>query len=495
MALRAADARFVLPHPVRRATVLEPRSAWPEALRSAGIEVVAGDDGVDLVVAGPGQAAAAARLGAASVLAAGRAARALAAAGYATTRLFRRSGPAGPRLLVPLDAGPPLRHAVLGRGPGGWRRTRNRAVLAALRAGLTVDDLVLTAGSRTPGPPCFLQAAAAHGVVADGGWALDLGARDDVQRAVWSCFAAGLDQPSWVVKASRVPGLRLPFDADERGLAVLSALPEDLRRHAPRLLGRLEVDGLHGSVETAAPGASLLALLDGPLRGQAALDTVTAVAEWIIGVGAASRGQACSAAALRGELAGTPAAGATAADPAETGTGTVDGLVGAVGAVASVVTHNDLATWNVFVHGSDFTVIDWEFAQASGPPLWDLLYFLTDALSTVARPGDPLGRLDRCLDLLAGKAPGSALLFVTVERAATALGLRPDAVGPLASLCWLHHEARRRRRAERVAASGQDDNVVAPALEPPLHAIASRWFAHPDLGPSWPAYHARAPRR
>lgn len=485
MGLRAADVRFVLPHAVHRAVVLGPVPRWGDALAEAGVEVVQpGSGAIDLVVATPEHVRDAVRVEATSVVVAGQTGRPLRRAGYEVTRLFQRLGPDGPRLLVPLGERAPLAHFVLGPASGRSlsTRLRNRAVVWALRAGAPASGLVVTVATRQPGPPRFLDAAAGIGAPVGRSWGLELGERDDLQRAVWLCFDAG--QPAWAVKCSRTPGNVAPFDADERGLATVAGLTRDVLAHVPRLLGRIEVDDLHGSVETAARGSTLLLQLDGPRRGAAAHQIIGRVCDWIIEVGRQSAGPACTVPMLLGRLH----------DAQTDGTPLALSLAAEVGAVPAVIAHNDLATWNVLVDGDDFTVIDWEFARPAGPPLWDLLYFATDALSVAARPADPVGRLQRCVDLLAGDLPESGMLFDVIGRGADAHGLPPAAVGRLATLCWLHHEGRHQRRAARVARAATASAPppdVDPRFEPPAHLIASRWMTHPALGPEWAAYAAR----
>jgi aminoglycoside phosphotransferase (APT) family kinase protein len=61
--------------------------------------------------------------------------------------------------------------------------------------------------------------------------------------------------------------------------------------------------------------------------------------------------------------------------------------------------HHDFAPWNLFRSGDKLTVIDWEFNRSwdetrTGPPLCDLLYFLTYWSNLVHRHYDDRSELD-----------------------------------------------------------------------------------------------------
>lgn len=486
--LRVADARLVLPHAVHRAAVLPGAPGWADALERASVMIVdPGAAGIDLVVAPASRVREAANTGATSVIALGQAAGPLGTAGYATTRLLQRRGPDGPRLLVPLGARGPLRHMLIGPAPGrtALRRLRNRAAIRLAAAGARLGNLVVTVGTRRAGPPRFLAAAKEIGLPDRVDWALDLGDQDDLQRAIWLCFLQREAAPRWALKCSRVPGYRAPFDRDEAGLALLNGLPDEVRDHAPRLLGRFEVDGLHASLESAAPGVPLHKLLDGLVRGDDAIALVRCIAEWTTALG---RATASSSAALESELERLDAEVVPAWSELALPSDLARGLAG----VPAVVQHNDLGTWNILSAGRDFTVVDWESARPIGLPLWDLVYFGTDALSTIARPMDPAGKFNRCLQLLRGELPGSTQLFRLTARAARDLGVPIPAVGRVITLCWLHHglshPTRRRALGDISPVSGDDDNALRPHLE----ALAPSWVEDPALGLEWPAFVAAA---
>ena len=61
------------------------------------------------------------------------------------------------------------------------------------------------------------------------------------------------------------------------------------------------------------------------------------------------------------------------------------------------------------------------------------------------------------------------------------LAIPAEAVGPLATLCWLHHGLSHVRRGERLGAEAQI---------PPAERIAPIWLDDPLLGPAWDRWRA-----
>ena len=101
---------------------------------------------------------------------------------------------------------------------------------------------------------CRRQQVVRLGVLGDGGWFFTPGRSDVLSRNAFHVFATPVaTRPAWTVKFSRIPGRPEAFDRDQRGLELARLAGERVPSHAPRLLGRLEMDGLHASVETVRP--------------------------------------------------------------------------------------------------------------------------------------------------------------------------------------------------------------------------------------------------
>jgi hypothetical protein len=458
-ALRVADVRLLAPAPNRRVALLgAPELADP--LRAAGHELV--ESAPDLVIAGRGRGRAAASLKAPTVILLGGRAGAL--RGYRKRTIVIRRGATAPRLYVPVDSAPAVAHALLapaqGRGP--LKRLAARLAIALTRAGLPVVDHV-TLATRGDHQPALLTAAKLD---LGANWYLLTGDGDDLQRGVWFCF-----DPDWVVKFSRVRGNAAPFDREARGLELLARAAPELAARAPRIAARFDVDGLPAAVESVGRGERLQDLLE---DGRAPVRLVGSIADWVAALGAATRTDASGAELQRLEHEVLPAWGVGA------------DFVRRLSGVPAVLQHNDLGTWNVVADGTDFTVLDWESSRESGLPLWDLAYFLTDALLERRGPEPASVKTGAALRLLRGDAPGSDELFARLRSAAAGLGIAPDAVGPLVTLGWLHHGLSARARAERGGAP------VGTASVGVLERLAQPWLDDPELGPAWPAFVRRA---
>jgi hypothetical protein len=316
---------------------------------------------------------------------------------------------------------------------------------------------VVTVASRVTPRPFGLRAAEASGAPARGPWLVVLGQGDDLTRAVFLTAPHHLGEDAVAIKLARIPGAaRGSFDRDAAGLALAA---EAGIGHVPALLGRFEVAGCQGSVETAGAGEQIGRILVSRGR-RSAHAIVQSVLEWTIEL-------------ARRTL--TPA-GVPAADQA--------GILPAVAELPRVTAHNDLGSWNVVSRGTDFTVVDWESARPDGLPLSDALYFATDALGLLAGARTQDERMEAAVALHTGSSPLSAVLFAALRRSASALSLPETAIGPLGLACWLGHAA---SRDDRVQALG-DGRPAAD--EPYAGRLGAVWLRDARLGAEWPAFHA-----
>jgi hypothetical protein len=159
--------------------------------------------------------------------------------------------------------------------------------------------------------------------------------------------------------------------------------------------------------------------------------------------------------------------------------------ISAISSVPGILAHNDLGAWNVVADDrGGFGVVDWESARHPGLPLWDLTYFLADALSVVehGRIDDPTAAV---LKIFRGESELSSVLFAHVRRAVDRLGIAPSAVGPLVTLGWLHHGLsldQRRTKIDTLATG------AGRAQRGPLGGLAPPWLADPALGWGWSAW-------
>ena len=115
MSLHRVDPRFVLPHRVSRAVVLDGLEEWRAGLVSAGIEVTdeSSNRGPPDVVVTPAQLAAEARYtGARSIIVEGSQERPFRGSDYQARRLLLRPTRERPTLALPFDQPAPLSYAL-----------------------------------------------------------------------------------------------------------------------------------------------------------------------------------------------------------------------------------------------------------------------------------------------------------------------------------------------------------------------------------------------
>jgi hypothetical protein len=481
VSLDRVDARFLLPSLPRRATVVGKLPTWAEGLEQAGIEVsgVGSAEDPELAIARAHAIGAAIATGAELLLVEGGAATAsLRRAGFHVQRFLPRPTVERPAVLIPLDQPHAARYATTHwtASTPWWRRTRNSLAAQVLGLGFAPNRGVILVATRRGEPPAFVAAAAARGHEA-ASWLLTPGRGDELSRSVFHLFAQGSRSPDLVLKFARIPHYRAPFDRDEAGLALVRTAGPPVEGHAPRLLDRFNVDGLQASIETAAPGERLTRLLARSGRGPG-LKLIERIAAWLISVAVATAAGPETLKAERLRLVKEVL-------PLWEGHGVDATLVKDLPAVGAVLQHNDPGPWNIVADSSAFTLVDWESARQHGLPLWDLIYFLTEALATLDRVTDQ-DRDDYVGRLFRGEAKSSGVLFAWIRRAVTASVIPPVAVGALVTLCWLHHGISHRMRHQTVESLG----AGAANFVPPIERTADVWLRDPALGASWGQWRA-----
>jgi hypothetical protein len=480
VSLHRVDPRFVLPHRVEQAVVLGGLDEWRTGLASAGIEV-AGDsaDGHPDVAVSPARLAAEARrTRARSIILEGSRERALNGGEYGTRRLLLRPTRDRPTIALPLDQPTSVSYAIEHWGvvDRRWKRARAWAARELVSHGLFpswASPIVITA-TRDPGPPNLVAAARDLSVPADVSWFLTFGQGDALSRNAFQLFPAGHRHPEWVLKFARIAGYSDRFDNDERGLRLARDAGGAVATHAPRLVGRFDVDGLHASLETFASGRRLRDVLITPGERDAKLRLIERIGSWILELGKRTQTPPATMAAELHRLR-------TEVVPKWAHLGAQPQLVDDLPQLAAVAQHNDLGAWNVVAQNDDFVVLDWENVRLAALPLWDLLYFLGNAFVLLDGPYLPEELPTRMACLFAGDSSASPRLFSWVRRGAEEAGVPLEAVSAVASLCWLSHSLS--------AGEHNVDIATFTPRDPPrmhgLEGIAQAWMEHPALGPNW----------
>ena len=386
VSLHRVDPRFVLPHRVSRAVVLDGLEEWRAGLESAGIEV--SDESSDrrppdLVVSPARLAPEARHTKARSIIVEGSRERPFRGATtrpgdsssgrHASARRWRCRSTSRRPSRTRWNAG--ASSTAVGRRRGCGRRA------SSLRAGAVPSwaSPVVTVATHAPGPPALVAAAGELGVPSDVSWFLTFGQGDALSRNAFQLFRAGSDQPEWVLKFARVAGYSERFDNDERGLQFAHAAGHVIAAHVPHLVGRFDLDGVHASVETAAAGRRLRDVLLTPGDRTAKLRLIERIGRLD------PRARPAHADFGGGDGRGARATPDRRRPEVERARRAL-GIGGRASASRAVAQHNDLGTWNVVADNGDFVVVDWENAREAALPLWDLLYFLGDAFVLLDGP-------------------------------------------------------------------------------------------------------------
>lgn len=476
-----ADAIFALPELPEAVALYGRPPGWLTDLRERSIEVVPGPEGgkpPPLAVATDEGVEEALASGAASVIVDGSrgAHRLLRARGFHVTRVLPLPVSGSPVLFLDVRqrraARYGIEHGIV--HAERWRIVRNRAAALLVGAGvLPPVQGLLTLGTRTPGAPALVAAAEAVGAVRDAAWVMLVSSGSVVRRNAFLLFPPGSATPSQVLKFARAPGMTLPFDRDERGAALVAGAGGVVAARAPQYLGRFEHGRYHAALETAAVGTKLANLLRRPSSTRAKLDAVEPVARWLVDVARQTASPPETLAAERARLAREvlPFWGQSAE------------LANDLAPVPSVFLHNDVAEENVVVSRAGFTVLDWEWANPHGLPLSDLVYFGVHVLRIVDGALDEAARDRHFVDVLAGRAPSSPVLFGWIRELVEVLALPPESVGPLVTLSWLDRGKLSRQERHRAEAVG-GVSLGKPFAE----RAANTWISNSELGASWDAW-------
>jgi hypothetical protein len=463
------------------ARVFGPLEGWRAGLEEAGIDETAEGKTPDLAVGTPEKASLLVESGAPMVVVEGRgAARTLRKAGYSLQRWVPVGGMERPDMLLPLDQPAAARYALQ-----HWmlpdaraKQLRNKGVAALVTRGAWPRPApAIVVGSRRPAPPVLSTSAREALGITPSELFVSLGGSDDLARGVAHLFRAGVAAPDWVLKFSRVPGYSVPFDLDERGLALAAQLGGLVAEHAPRLVGRFRMNDLEASVETAARGRRMVNYLKAPGPRAEKLAAIERVAGWIVDVARETSGPPESLDDERRRLRDEVV-------PTWSDHGVSSSLVDDLPPIPSVMRRGDLGAWNIVADDDDFTAVDWETAHLGGFPLWDLLYFLTDALAHLDGASEDEARDEHARALFRGDGRSSPVLFEWVRRAVRTSSLPAEAVGPIATLLWMSVGLAHVRRG----AAAQAVRAGARVQVPPAERIAPLWLTDPQLGPAWNAW-------
>jgi hypothetical protein len=476
-----ADAIFALPSVPKTAVVLGDLPAWRSGLPRRGVEIVEGRGHTpDLAVAKDSTDLHNCR--APFIILEGFRGREgiLRAAGYRTRHLLALPRRGEPAVLFDPRQRRAARYAIAGvlAHPELWRTIRGRLAAAMFGAGIRLPlGTGLTLGANTSGPPALIAAARELGLPPDREWMLLVAAGSAVRRDAFLLFPRGAWRPDLALKFARIP--TRSADRDAQGLATVASAGGSVTARAPRYLGGLDVNGFAASLETAAVGSKLSAVLRRPGTRAAKLKLIQPVVEWLIQVGRETASPPDSLEPERRRLRdvvlpywGVP------------GGSLVDGLEG----IPGTFQHGDLAGEHVVVDGPGFTVLDWERASAHSFPLTDLTVLATDTLRILDGALREEERIPHLRALFTGRAPSSPILFRWLRDMSRALALPTESVGGLVTVAWLDLGRLEAMERHRIA------SLTGEKLGRPNKERAARaWLSDPALGLLWEGWRRSRP--
>lgn len=455
--------------------MLGENDGWVDSLRRCEVNLQSAKP--DLVVAPSGLINDAIASGAEMLIIEGKdARRALRASGFHARCYVPLPNADKPQLFVPLGS-TVARYALSSRMTAWkrWKRVRNLIAGEFLSRGLFLPIRPLvTVAAREPGHPFLVAEAATLGAPFDVDWILIPGEGDILARATFLLFQRGCDTPEWALKFKRLRGADERVDRDRRGLELARNAGETVAVHAPSFLGRIEHAGFVASLESAAKGQLLNDYLLSPASTQSKLKVIDDVVSWLVEI---ARTTSASPDLLEPERARL----VSDVVPRWSSLGASVDFVLELPRLQAVCQHNDLGTWNILIQSSNFTVLDWESARRHGFPVWDALYFLSDAIAHLDGAHSTTARAVHFTRLFRGELSSSELLATKLARVLKASEVPTEALGGLATLCWLHHALADRARRAQVGSSN-------PSSDDPSWVAAERarvWLTTPGLGPDW----------
>jgi hypothetical protein len=296
--------------------------------------------------------------------------------------------------------------------------------------------------------------------------------QDDGSRVVLLPFLPGSAEPVMVVKSTRSPAFNGNTEREQATLRELRRpLDAELRATIPEPLGTYPMGDLVVGLESYARGRALVVSSGRWAAPHAdAIDDLHLAADWLARFhdrapcrvdrwdAGLSRRVDERLDAYRQRLVSTDAEGhllaLAAARSAE--------LAGAT--VPTVWLHNDYGPWNIHRAGSQLTVIDWEFgadraADRTGPPLCDLLYFITTWYGRVRRYRSAGAELRGFRELfldLGEKNPAVTAARASIRKYLTRLDLDARFAPLLLVYTWADRALDRAERLGRARDGGSD---------------------------------------
>jgi hypothetical protein len=162
---------------------------------------------------------------------------------------------------------------------------------------------------------------------------------------------------------------------------------------------------------------------------------------------------------------------------------TLESKIEAISAVdapfPAVFQHGDPGAWNLLVTDSGrVAFLDWEAAEASGMPLWDVFHLMRSLATLASRTAGRKDTLEAFADHFLTDSPSNTFLTEATARYCDRVGLATELVEPVFYGCWMHRALKECTRIppERLD-NGHYLNLLRRCLdahnEPPLRRLFS----------------------
>lgn len=147
-------------------------------------------------------------------------------------------------------------------------------------------------------------------------------------------------------------------------------------------------------------------------------------------------------------------------------------------AFPTVFQHGDPGTWNLMIQDDGrLAVLDWEAAEPTGIPLWDLFYFLRSYAAGAAKKEGIGDRIQAFRHQFLEETPINRLITQSARHYADRIGVAPEFIQPLLYACWMHRALKESTRlTEKKLAKGHYFNILRLCIREHEQAALQRLF-------------------
>ena len=277
-----------------------------------------------------------------------------------------------------------------------------------------------------------------------GGWSLRVPSAYPSQKALVMITPSPTGSATAVLKLTRHPRFNDRLDNEFTQLRQLAAIGGEASRRVPTALATGRVAGMTAVVQQAVGGRPFLEATTMKADCPLAIDAVAAITAL-----GSSTAQPMSGGVFAGPLTELLDRFLVRHAPPDRVAGFLAEQIAVLAdhEVPGVLFHGDLGTWNLMADGGSVRILDWESAEAPGPPLWDLAYFVR---SFAVRSGRRRGLdRDRAIDRnLVAKSPFNQAATTWFRSYADQVGVQDELLAPLFHLGWMHRAVKESNRLE-----------------------------------------------